>query len=646
METILVIDDELFMRRLCDDMLALRGFKVLTAENAKEGLAKIEKGGIDVILLDIMMPDLTGIEFLPVIKKTDPDVFVIIITAYASLETAIEALKKGAYDYIRKPFRPHELYHSVDKAIGRRRIELENKRLLQDLQGKVKELSTLNRVGKYIHSLLEIDRLLEKIVLSIAAVMGVEIVSIMLVDKETNEMTIRASTGLPEDVVKTTRQPVGTGIAGWVAEKGEPLLINDVEKDPRFNKMVSDAKYKTKSLLSVPLVSKGGVLGVINVNRKTSGETFTDHDLQLLATFSSQAAAAIENADLYARVKNFNAELEEKVRQATAELAQRNRELERAHAELRENYVNTLRSLVATLEARDEYTRNHSERVTRLASLIAKEMGFTEKQMSALRIGGMLHDVGKIGVPDEILKSADKMTPEQRRLMESHPEIGARIVEPIPFLRGVKEIIYQHQERYDGSGYPQALKGEAIVPEARVLAVADAYDAMISRRRYRSKVYTHPEVVEELKRAAGAQLDPTAVAAFCRLDQAAVEALYAGVAPASEPPRGTTGVQGRPAPPPEAPPRPLAPAPVMAPPPEPGPRPASAPAPAVVAAPAPRPVDGQDTVQCQCPKCQASFRIKAAAIPPGGARIRCPRCGEGIPVRPAGGSAGRIAFVT
>lgn len=627
METILVIDDELFMRRLCDDMLALRGFKVLTAENAKEGLAKLEKGGIDVILLDIMMPDLTGIEFLPVIKKTDPDVFVIIITAYASLETAIEALKKGAYDYIRKPFRPHELYHSVDKAIGRRRIELENKRLVQDLQGKVKELSTLNRVGKYIHSLLELDRLLEKIVLSIAAVMGVEIVSIMLVEKETNEMTIRAATGLPDEIVKTTRQKVGTGIAGWVAEKGEPLLINDVEKDARFNKLVSDAKYKTKSLLSVPLVSKGGILGVINVNRKTSGETFAEHDLQLLTTFSSQAAAALENAELYARVKNFNAELEEKVRQATGELAQRNSELDRTNAELRENYVNTLRSLVATLEARDEYTRNHSERVTWLAALIAKELGFSEKQVSALRVAGMLHDLGKIGVPDNILKSADKLSPEQRRVMESHPRIGARIVEPIHFLRGVQEIIFQHQERYDGSGYPRGLKGEAILPEARVLAVADTYDAMISRRRYRTTILGHREVLAEVQRVAGSELDPNAVAALCRLDQAAVEAVYSGLSPGAEPPRGTTGVQERPVAAPEVAARPEAAAPVAA-------------------APAPRPGDGQEAVLCRCPKCQAAFRVKAAAIPAGGARIRCPRCAEVIPLRPAGGSASRIAFVT
>lgn len=162
-----------------------------------------------------------------------------------------------------KPFRPHELYHAVDKALSRRRMELENKRLLSDLQLKVKELSALNRVGQCIHSLVDLDRLLEKIVFSIAAVMGVEIVSVMLIDRETDEMTIRAAIGLPEEVVKMTRQRVGQGIAGWVAGRGEPLLVNDIEKDLRFPKRESLARYKTKSLLSVPLLTKGGVIGVL-----------------------------------------------------------------------------------------------------------------------------------------------------------------------------------------------------------------------------------------------------------------------------------------------------------------------------------------------------------------------------------------------
>ncbi|MBI5166686.1 MAG: zinc-ribbon domain-containing protein [candidate division NC10 bacterium] len=727
METVLVIDDELFMRRLCDDMLSLRGFRVLTAENAKEGLAKLEKGGIDIVLLDIMMPELSGLEFLPIIKKTDPDVFVIIITAYATLESAIEALKKGAYDYIRKPFRPHELYHSVDKAISKRRIELENKRLIQDLQVKVKELGTLNRVGQYIHSLVEIDRLLEKIVLSIAAVMGVEIVSIMLIDKETQEMVIKAATGLPDEVVKTTRQKVGQGIAGWVAEKGEPLLIHDIEKDPRFAKLASDAKYKTKSLLSVPLFTKSGVIGVLNVNCKATGETFNEHDLELLTTFSSQAAAAIENAELYARVKDFSLELEKKVRIATAELAHSNQELEAKVAELstlyeasrvmastldtrevssrmleevariipydvgeicvydeearelrilataqggstearegvypldegrypgwlalrkeaillphikdenrsllkgrpwgdgreigsflavplikgnkligtfelasyktgifyeehlttlkalgshlatsienaklyediQKNFLETLRSLVTSLEARDEYTRDHSERVTRLAVSVAKHIGLSEEQVQNIRIAGALHDIGKIGMDDEILKSKEKLTPPQLQAMREHPAVGARILEPIKFLKGIKEIVLQHQERYDGTGYPQGLAGDEIAIEARILAAADAYDAMISRRHYRTKVFNHREVLEELQRCAGTQFDPNVVEALIDLDRKRV-----------------------------------------------------------------RPLAEEDVTVVHCPKCKAGYKVRPSQIPAAGARTKCSKCQE------------------
>jgi len=647
METILVIDDELFMRRLCDDMLSLRGFKVLSAESAKDGLAVLERGGIDVVLLDIMMPETSGIEFLPIIKKTAPDVYVIIITAYASLESAIEALKKGAYDYIRKPFRPHELYHSVDKAIGRCRVELENARLLHDLQLKVKELSTLNRVGKYIHSLLDIDRLLEKIVLSIAAVMGVEIVSIMLLDKETGELTIRASTGLSPEIVKRTRQKVGSGIAGWVAKRGEPLLVNDIENDPRFAKLSSDVKYRTKSLLSVPLITKSGILGVINVNRKSSGDVFDEHDLELLTTFSSQAAAAIENGELYARVTNFNRELEEKVRVATGELARSNRELEQRVAELstlyeasrvmsstlnlrelvvrmleevrtliphdvgeicvwdedveelrvlatsqggryvpregryrlddststgwlathrthllvpavgqteapssiarfngggqtasyigvtllkgeklvgtfelgsatagtfreehlttmqalaghlalsvenaqlysnqQRNFIETLRSLVNTLEARDEYTRNHSERVTRFAVAIARSFGMPEHEIENVQIAGLLHDVGKIGIDDRILRKPTMLTDEEFAVMKQHPDKGAQIMGAVKQLEGIIPGMRFHHEKVDGSGYPLGLRGEEIPLPAQIISVADTFDAMTTDRPY------------------------------------------------------------------------------------------------------------------------------------------------------------------
>lgn len=738
MEKILVIDDEPFMQRLCEDMLSLRGFQVLTAGNAREGLAVLEKGGIDVVLLDIMMPELSGIEFLPIIKRTDPSVYVIIMTAYASLENAIESLKKGAYDFLRKPFRPHELYHAVDKALSRRRMELENQRLLSERQLKVKELSALNRVGQYIHSLLDIDRLLEKIAFSIAAVMGVEIVSVMLLDRETEEMTIRAALGLPEEVVKTTRQRVGEGIAGWVAKRGEPLLVNDIEKDPRFPKRESLARYKTKSLLSVPLLTKGGVIGVLNVNGKISGEPFTEHDLELLTIFSSQASSAIENAELYAKVKAFNQALEEKVRIATRELERSNRELEskvrelsalyemsrvmgstlnpeelaatmleqggrliqrdiaeiwvveeseelkilaaypergpvirqcrldddastawiarnrrplfipeigpgvevsfrrwagleapmrsyigvpllkgerligtfelfsrtprafqeghlntlmalasqlavslenaRLYSSIERNFIDTLASLAHTLEARDDYTRNHSERVTKVALLIAKEMGFSADQLRRVEIGCRLHDIGKIGISDEILKSGSKLTPEQRQIMELHPSIGARILEPIKFLRGkgIREIVIEHHERFDGAGYPHGLKGEEISLEARIAAVADTYDAMMSRRRYRRKIFTYEDVMEEIKRSAGTQFDPKVVEAFLKVDRDQILAIY---------PLSASAFGG--------------------------------------------------LILVDCPGCGAQFRVDTHKIPQAGAEVPCPQCERPIFVRPS-----------
>ncbi len=296
METILVIDDELFMRRLCEDMLSLRGFTVRTAENAREGLACVEQGGVDVVLLDVMMPELSGLEVLPLLTQADSDIVVIIMTAYASLETAIEALKRGAHDYLRKPFRPHELYHAVDKAVARRKIALENKRLREEIAFRNRALSSLYRVVKYVQSDSPLGQVLEKTVAAIAGAMEVEVVSVMLLNGA-GEMTIGAAVGLPPEVVREIRQKVGTGIAGWVAENGEPLLVEDVEKDPRCGKEFSDPRYKSKSLLSVPLLSGSRAVGVLNLAAKKSGSVFTEHDLEIAGSFSGLLVTALENRE-------------------------------------------------------------------------------------------------------------------------------------------------------------------------------------------------------------------------------------------------------------------------------------------------------------------------------------------------------------
>jgi predicted Zn finger-like uncharacterized protein/putative nucleotidyltransferase with HDIG domain len=249
------------------------------------------------------------------------------------------------------------------------------------------------------------------------------------------------------------------------------------------------------------------------------------------------------------------------------------------------NFIETLRSLVHTLEARDEYTRNHSERVTRVAVLLAKALGLPEARISAVRIAGALHDIGKIGMEDAILKGSEKLTPAQRRVMQMHPEIGAHILEPIRFLKGIKEIVLHHQERFNGTGYPRGLKGEEIPLESRILAVADAYDAMMSRRRYRDEEFTHQSAFGELRKGAGKQFDPTVVETLGRLDERGVLALY-GTRPEAE---------------------------------------------------------GVPVLVVDCSRCGARFRVDARKIPAGGAKVRCRQCQELLVVRPGGAGAAAAA---
>ncbi|WP_326699735.1 HD-GYP domain-containing protein [Streptomyces sp. NBC_01754] len=206
----------------------------------------------------------------------------------------------------------------------------------------------------------------------------------------------------------------------------------------------------------------------------------------------------------------------------------------------------TIRALVQAVDIKDGYTRGHSERVGRASELIARELGMAERRMEALRFAGILHDVGKLGVPTRVLRKDGPLTPEERRIIELHPEYGHEIVRGIGFLDEARAAILHHHERLDGSGYPYGLSGEAIPEFARVVAVADAFDAMTSTRSYRPGRPV-PAAVEELERCAGSQFDPRMVRALARaLDQHGWSAAVTAVTSdeeASRPPRQ------RPAPP-------------------------------------------------------------------------------------------------
>ena len=302
---IFIIDDE---QRMCDSLSALlagEGHEVVAFQRAPEAAAAIRDQRVDLVISDIKMPEMDGIEILTVVKQVDEGIPVILLTGYASMDSALEAISRGAYDYLLKPVDFNRLELSVTRALERRESELARLRLVEELrlsnlilQQRVGELNALYEAGKSIGSSANLTDLLRQIVVLASSVTEANVGSIMLVDESGEYLTIQAAIGLHEDIIRKTKLPVGASIAGYVAKTGEPLIIEDVEKDDRF-KRINRERYGAASLLCAPLRIKNSVLGVINMANKNGGQVFTRDDLRLLTNFASQAAVAVDDASQF-----------------------------------------------------------------------------------------------------------------------------------------------------------------------------------------------------------------------------------------------------------------------------------------------------------------------------------------------------------
>jgi putative nucleotidyltransferase with HDIG domain len=492
---ILIADDNESLCRVLEELLLEEGYEITIVHRGDDALLELQRQPHQLALLDIRMPGLNGIEVLQEIKTTFPGTDVIIITSHASVDSLVEAIRLGAQDYLIKPFEDLDIVsHVVRKSITKRRLQDENKKLYGELKAnniKLKEsiqrLSSLNNTSKALHSFLELDDLLKSFVEIVANELDANRVSLMLLDKETNELMIEAAVGLDEQLVKSVRINVGEGIAGTVVQEGQSVLVKDIESDPRFAKSNNDDAYNTSSfisapiLLSVPITYQQKTFGVINVNDKRTGGVFTDDDLNFVANLASQAAVAIMNVQILEDLKNTHFE--------------------------------AITALAEALEAKDSVTRNHSDRMLQFAMQIAGRLELNEGQMEGLRYLAVLHDIGKIGIPEHILLKPGKLTDEEYSVMKQHPHIGAQLVKKISFLTHVAPLIYAHHEQYDGNGYPQGLSGADIPVESRIVSVLDAFDAMTSDRPYRQSLGID-RAIQELKDFAGRQFDPCVVEEF------------------------------------------------------------------------------------------------------------------------------------
>ncbi len=349
---------------------------------------------------------------------------------------------------------------------------------------KIENLSLLLQLSRLLNSTLDHQEVRKRAMESATQLLKAEVGSLLLIDEEKHQLYFEVALGKKEETIKKVTLDMGEGVAGWVAQEGKPLLVNDPKKDFRFDaKMDLRTGFKTRNLLCVPVKVKERTIGVLEVINKKGKNGFSQEDLSLLVLLSDLVAIALDNARLY--------------------------------QELEEMFFETAESMADAIEKRDHYTGGHTQRVTRYSLAIARHLSLKPQDKKWLRIASILHDVGKIGIEDDILTKPERLSPEEYNRMKRHAMMGAEIIGHVQRLRSIIPGVKYHHEQMDGRGYPDGLKGEDMPILAKIVAVADTYDAMTTDRPYR-KAMSKESAIEELKRCSGTQFDQKIVKSFLR----------------------------------------------------------------------------------------------------------------------------------
>ena len=375
---IVVVDDAPFFRRLLTDLLVGRGYRVIVLPSGNEIAELLGSTEVAAVLTDIEMPDLSGPELLRRIKRLRPDIPVVMISSHQDFQAAREVLRDGALDYLSKPIEPEELFATVERAFKVYRAAQKAAWVEHEARRRLSDLILLKEIGESASTGEDLERFFSKILDSIRDSAEVEIASLMLLEDD-GLLHIRAARGLPAKVVQEARVASGEGIAGHVLATGETVLIEDINRDKRFAPSAGGERYRTQSLLSVPIRSRDHVIGVLNVNNKRSGETFTAADEHLLTTIAHQAALAIENFQLVSSLRRQARDLEA----ANSQLVRFNQARSRLVCNLSHELNTPLTSILGYVdlilnfyeqlgaeEIRDQLARVHAES-TRLEKLVA-----------------------------------------------------------------------------------------------------------------------------------------------------------------------------------------------------------------------------------------------------------------------------------
>jgi putative nucleotidyltransferase with HDIG domain len=471
---VLVVDDDPTFGGLVADLVRQKGHDAVQCLSPQEALEHARTTRFDTAIVDLVMPGMGGIELADRLKAGDPDLQVLILTGHGDIESAIAGIQHGVFDYLQKAdIDLPRLERAVRDAVQRSRLLRDNRALLAQLRESNHRLSALHQTTAQIGGEPHLDRLLAELVAAAKTLTGTGAGRAMLFDAGADRLVVSHAEGDGAGTLPGMRLSVTEGIALAAHQASAAVLVPVPAGDPRFSARIDGLPTTKPGLICAPLRHRR-VSGVLMVGGRETGE-LGPADRDVLEILARHAAVAIDNAVEHERGINF--------------------------------FTHTSNILVSFLENIDIFYPGHSRATARLADMITRRMGLSEPERRSVHFAALLHDIGKLLVPPEILRAASIANESDLATLRSHPALAFEMLKPITVWEEILPMIHAHHERWDGKGYPLGTAGDAIPLGARIISVADAFDAM-TRKKAHGPIKTPDEAIAELEAFSGTQFDP------------------------------------------------------------------------------------------------------------------------------------------
>lgn len=490
-KALLTVEDNKKNFSILQECLNDLGFKIHALSNGLEALNLARETEYDVLISSIPLEGINGFELAQRIKKLQADLPVIIILDSTDDYALVQIIDSDADDYILPPIIPIELKFKLEHILREKKLANENQRLLQERTALNEKLESILQMSRDLIADSNFDSLFKKFINKTSEIMEAERTSLYFIDWDAGEIWTKVA-----EHVDPIHLPIGEGISGRVAQNGRTINVKEARSLPFFSRTFDILNnFRTRSVLCMPIENRQKErIGVLQVINKINAPGFSKNDEIILQAVASHVAITIEN--------NFLID------------------------ELQSSFESSIRTFSAMVDAKHPLTAGHSQRVTEYSLIIAQELGLDDPEKEKLKYAALLHDIGKIAIPDNILLKHGTFTAEERKVMNTHPLKTREILDNFSFPRSLKDvplIASQHHEKFNGKGYPYGLKGKDLPIGARILAVCDVFDALTSPRDYpkycgdellNCDLMPLDRVIKILKEEAGEHFDSCIVKTF------------------------------------------------------------------------------------------------------------------------------------